>query len=53
MRIKLAWMYMSLPVGLFMMVLVNIELCLKALAHLIDPEAELPADHDRVIVAVD
>ena len=52
-RIKLAWMYMSLPVGLFMMVLVNIELCLKALAHLIDPEAELPADHDRVIVAVD
>jgi TRAP-type C4-dicarboxylate transport system permease small subunit len=32
-RIKLAWMYMSLPVGLLMMTLVNVELCLKALAH--------------------
>lgn len=52
-RIKLAWMYMSLPVGLLMMTLVNIELCLKAIAHLIDPEAELPEDHDRVIVAVE
>jgi TRAP-type C4-dicarboxylate transport system permease small subunit len=52
-RIKLAWMYMSLPVGLLMMTLVNVELCLKALAHLIDPEAELPEDHDRVIVAVE
>ncbi|VVT34866.1 TRAP transporter small permease subunit [Hoeflea sp. EC-HK425] len=52
-RIKLAWMYMSLPVGLFIMTLVNVELCLKALAHLIDPEAELPEDHDRVIVAVE
>lgn len=52
-RIKLAWMYMSLPVGLLMMTLVNIELCLKAIAHLIGPEAELPEDHDRVIVAVE
>lgn len=52
-RIKLAWMYMSLPVGLLMMTLVNIELCLKAIAHLIDPEAKLPEDHDRVIVAVE
>lgn len=52
-RIKLAWMYMSLPVGLFLMTLVNIELCLKAVAHLIDPEAELPEDHDRVLVAVE
>lgn len=52
-RIKLAWMYMSLPVGLFLMILVNIELCLKAIAHMIDPEAELPEDHDRVLVAVE
>jgi len=52
-RIKLAWMYMSLPVGLLMMILVNIELCLKAIAHLINPEAELPEDHDRMIVAVE
>jgi TRAP-type transport system small permease protein len=52
-RIKLAWMYMSLPVGLFLMTLVNIELCLKAIAHLIDPAAELPEDHDRIMVAVE
>ncbi|MEQ8308889.1 MAG: TRAP transporter small permease subunit [Hoeflea sp.] len=52
-RIKLAWMYMSLPVGLFLMILVNIELCLKSMAHLIDPDADLPEDHDRVIVAVE
>lgn len=52
-RIKLAWMYMSLPVGLFLMILVNIELCLKAIAHLIDPSAELPEDLDRMILAVE
>lgn len=52
-RIKLAWMYMSLPVGLALMTLVNVELCLKAIAHLIDPEAQLPEDHDRMIVAVE
>ncbi|OCW58100.1 TRAP transporter small permease [Hoeflea olei] len=52
-RVKLAWMYMSLPVGLLLMSLVNVELCLKALAHLIDPEADLPEDHDRVLVAVE
>lgn len=52
-RIKLAWMYMSLPTGLALMILVNVELCLKAIAHLIDPDAHLPEDHDRMIVAVE
>jgi TRAP-type C4-dicarboxylate transport system permease small subunit len=52
-RVKLAWMYMSLPVGLALMTLVNIELCLREIAGLIDPDAELPEDHDRIIVAVD
>ena len=52
-RVKLAWMYMSLPAGLLLVTLVNIELCLKAVAHLIDPEAELPEDHDRVLVSVE
>ncbi|KGF67109.1 C4-dicarboxylate ABC transporter permease [Hoeflea sp. BAL378] len=52
-RVKLAWMYMSLPAGLLLMTFVNIELCLKAIAHLIDPQAELPEDHDRVLVAVE
>ncbi|MDP2121547.1 MAG: TRAP transporter small permease subunit [Hoeflea sp.] len=52
-RVKLAWMYMSLPVGLFLMTLVNIELCLKTVAHLIDPDADLPEDHDRILLAVE
>jgi len=52
-RVKLAWMYMSLPAGLLLMSLVNVELCLKAIAHVIDPQAELPEDHDRVLVAVE
>ncbi|MCY0092540.1 TRAP transporter small permease [Hoeflea ulvae] len=52
-RIKLAWMYMSLPVGLAMMILVNVELCLKAIAHLIDPAAAVPEDDDRMMIAVD
>lgn len=52
-RIKLGWMYMSLPVGIFLMTLVNIELCLKSVAHLIDPTAVLPVDHDQIIVAVE
>lgn len=52
-RIKLAWMYMSLPVGLALMTLVNIELCLKAVAHIIDPKAALPEDHDQIMVAVE
>lgn len=52
-RIKLAWVYMSLPTGLALMALVNVELCLKAIAHLIDPDVDLPEDHDRMIVAVE
>jgi len=40
--IKLAWMYMSLPVGLFLLIVVNIELMLKGLAQVIDPDVELP-----------
>jgi TRAP-type C4-dicarboxylate transport system permease small subunit len=49
--IKLAWMYMSLPVGLVLLIAVNVELILKALIGLFDPEAELPADPDAQYVA--
>lgn len=52
-RVKLAWMYMSLPVGLALMTLVNIELVLKSIALLIDPEADLPTDPDQRLVAVE
>ena len=50
-RLPLAIMYMSLPVGIVLMILVNIELSLKAIIGLIDPEAELPADDHEVISA--
>ena len=36
MRLKLAWMYMSLPTGFILMVLVSIELILKQVHELID-----------------
>ncbi len=50
-RLPLAIMYMSLPVGIALMILVNIELTLKAIIGLIDPSAELPADDHEVISA--
>ena len=46
-RIKLAWMYMSIPVGLGMMLLVNIELIIKNFFLLWNPKIELPIDVDQ------
>lgn len=46
-RIKLAWMYMSIPVGLGMMFLVNIELLVKNFISLWNPNIELPKDDDQ------
>ena len=46
-RIKLAWMYMSIPVGLCMMSLVNIELIAKNFIWLFNPNIELPIDVDQ------
>ena len=46
-RVKLAWMYMSLPVGLAMMTLVNVELIIKNFLWLWNPDLELPTDPDK------
>ena len=46
-RVKLAWMYMSLPVGLAMMTLVNVELIIKNFLWLWNPARELPTDPDQ------
>ena len=46
-RVKLAWMYMSLPVGLAMMTLVNVELIIKNFLWLWNPDLELPMDPDQ------
>jgi TRAP-type C4-dicarboxylate transport system permease small subunit len=45
--IKLAWMYMSLTVGLVMLISVNIELILRALLRLVDPERDRFDDPDQ------
>jgi len=46
-RVKLAWMYMSLPVGLIMMSLVNVELIIKNFLWLWNPNLQLPIDPDQ------
>ena len=49
MPIKLAWMYLSLPVGLGLMTLVNVELIIKQFYKIWDPERELPRDPDQPV----
>ena len=44
---KLAWMYMSLPVGIFLLILVNIELVLRTILSLFNSQIKLPLDKDR------
>ena len=45
--IKLAWMYMSLPVGIFMLILVNIELILIRILSIISPSTDIIPDEDQ------
>ncbi len=47
-RVKLAWMYMSLPVGMAMITLVNVELIIKNFLWLWNPDLELPMDPDQL-----
>jgi len=44
---KLAWMYMSLPVGIFLLILVNIELVLRTILSIFNSQTNLPLDKDR------
>ena len=50
--IKLAWMYMSLPVGIFLLILVNIELILKKLILTFNSEINLPKDKNKEYLGV-
>ena len=45
--IKLAWMYMSLPVGIFLLILVNIELILKKIITTVNTEINFPIDKNK------
>ena len=44
---KLAWMFMSLPVGIFLLILVNVELVLRNILSIFNSENNLPLDKDR------
>ena len=45
--LKLAWMYMSLSVGIFLLVLVNFELLLKQIISLFGPKITISKDPDE------
>ncbi len=44
---KLAWMYMSLPVGIFLLIMVNVELALRNILSFFNSKIDLPLDKDR------
>ena len=50
--LKLAWMYMSLPVGIFLLILVNIELILRKLFLILKVNFDSPDDKDKEILGV-
>ena len=52
-RVKQAWMYMSLLVGVFLLLLVNIELTLKTIVGVVDPSIEIPADQDHLAITAE
>lgn len=52
-RVKLAWMYLSLLVGLVLMVMVSVELILRAMIVLHDPAAPLLPDPEIIAAGAD
>ena len=52
-RLKLAWMYMSLPVGFALMVLVNIELMLKNIHMLVDSSVDYGDAPDQIVITAE
>lgn len=51
--IKLAWMYMSLPVGFAIMIGVNIELMIKNLVMLLDKNADYSVAPDQIVISAE
>ena len=45
--LKLAWMYMSLPIGIFLLILVNLELILIRIISIFDPFLNINSDPDK------
>ncbi|MGI9422550.1 MAG: TRAP transporter small permease [Hyphomicrobiaceae bacterium] len=51
--IKLAWMYMSLPIGFMVMSVVNVELMLKSVHMLFDSEADYTIAPDQIVLSAE
>ena len=45
--VKLAWMYMSIPVGIFILILINIELFIRTIFPLFNSKYLLPTDPSK------
>ena len=45
--LKLAWMYMSLPIGIFLLILVNLELIFIRIISIFDPFLDINSDPDK------
>ena len=52
-RVKLAWMYMSLPLGFCLMILVSVELILKQMHMLIDSSVSYGPAPDQIKASVE
>ena len=52
-RLKLAWMYMSLPVGFVLMVVVGVELILRQLHELVDSSKTYDPPSDRITASAE
>ncbi|MEM9640770.1 MAG: TRAP transporter small permease subunit [Pseudomonadota bacterium] len=52
-RVKLAWMYLSLLVGVCLLLAVNVELMLRSLILLLDPAADVPEDSAMIAAGAD
>ena len=50
--LKLAWMYMSLPVGIFLLILVSIELILRKLFLILNVNFDSPDNKDKESLGV-
>lgn len=52
-KVKLAYMYMSLPIGFGVMAIVNVELILKSIHMLIDPDADYATAPDQAAITAE
>ncbi|MCY4307912.1 MAG: TRAP transporter small permease [Rhodobacteraceae bacterium] len=52
-RIKLAWMYMSLPTGFVLMVLVGLELIIQQVHTLLNSNVSYPSPYDKISSATE